>query len=1530
MRKKYSVVLILFFYILSQEISASTFYVKDHFFTFGDSLSIKKEPFKKDIKPSLNTKRLRSFSSLDKYDVTSKVKKNHLFPQTGYVFKDVDSLKANKLLKFADKIFKIVEEKQQYIDELNDEELHTLPVALRPKTISNVKYTVGIAKAKFKPQYTELTVFLKIELPTTNSSGSKNTLILGATDIKLSHSGGIIGDTKLSLISQFRLNIDRGAMILTLKGNFENPATYAKIDCFGFKELSVDANLKISSDIVHPVDAEGNKKEGYVSSDFRTVVSDWNNIIVDIKLPEFGIKGINKTTFRLNKAVLDFSDKQNDASIPVAYLNKHHKDHPELWRGIYIESLEVVLPREFKKKSSNERTSFKANNLIIDSQGITGVFEGKNILDINEGDASNWSFSLSYFKIDIETNKLNSGEFNGHISLPISSEKDTLKYTAVFQPNNYKLAIAKKGDIDFDVWRAKVKLHKDSFIEMEVKDGKFRPKASLNGIIDISTGLKKDNVSDKIIDFKGIEFQKLVLQTEAPIFSIGYFGVKGKLKLAKFPVSINDIGFRMTSNNHSKLLIDYNLNLTSEKDGGNGASSKIAIKGIFDDKINHWHYDGIELEKLSVAMDISVAQLRGSVSIFENNDTYGTGFAGEVQLKLKEGAKFEIKAKALFGRKNSFRYWFADAQATFSKGIPIFTGFALNSFGGGLYNKMRMKGVSSQNNSSSDDQIGASSSGVIYEPYEQNSFGFKASTGIIAQNSENLFNATLEFGMAFKRSGGLQDIYFKGSGKLISKLPKDFYTIVSNNLKKISNNKALDPPSGSSAIGLDVFMGYDFVNDVLHSTSDVYVNLGIIKGIKNGRAGWADLYISPDEWHILVGTPEDPLGLEMNLGFCTAKSTSYFMAGYDLPDSAPLPSKVASKLKNKDLKELEDDTRNLNSLKAGKELAFGSSFDFSTGNLSFLIFYAHFSAGAGFDIMIRDYGNAHCKNSSEVIGINGWYADGKAYAYLQGELGLTFKLFGSNKKIPILSNSTAVILQARLPNPSWFKGYLVGNYNLLGGLIKGDYRFKMEVGTKCKVVGGGALDGVLVIGDMSPAKGSKDVDVFANPQVTFNMQINKDFYFSDDEGEKKYRINLEEFSVKKEGKKVIGKIEWNDSKTVAAFNSHKVLPPNSKLKVKAVVSFEKFENGSWQKVKDDGKIATETKETSFTTGAAPKTITWDNVEYMYPVSNQKNFFKEEYGKGYIQLEKDVDYLFKQENSKKEIFFTSSSGKVLKGEYSYNAAEKRIDFDIPDFQNETEYKTKIMLIVDKSAIDSNVKETYKAKDVGTGGNKNTVQIRKTKTTGVISKGEDRELLTYKFRTSKYNTFKEKMDDIVITGNNIAINGNIYHLTQRIRPIEVFDLVDLTGNKYTQNKPLITAEALLKDRYYKNTIYPLLYKGYPLNGTITVRRDISQIGVPPKEAIVPMSFYLSYLENDDEQSLNRDFPFKYYLGYYYYKDYKDLQIQVLKSVPTNLQYKYSNLIENSFPVMLDGVYKTKFRYVLPGNVKKGTSYNLNYTK
>ncbi len=1489
-----------------------------------DSLQNNKINYNESTISSKPVKTFRKFKSLEKFNVPISVKNTvKLNIKDGFQFNTVDSLQNKKWLDMANNVFSTVDKTQNYVDLLSDSSLGELPVAIRPTEISNVKYTVGIAKAVFKSEYTELTAFLKIET-------ARGVLILGGSDIKLSHEGGIIGEAKLNLISQFSFNINNGKAVVVLNGSFEQPATYALIDCSGFKELKIDADLKFSNGLLYPVDENGKEKLGYVEGNFKTVVSDWNDIVVNISLPEFGIKGIKGTTFKFNTAIFDFSDLRNDAAMPQDYLSNHYNEAPELWRGVYINTLDVVLPKAFRKNNSDKRISFGASNLILDGKGVTGKFEGKNILTIDEGSASKWQFSLDRFLLEIETNSLKAGEFEGEFLLPVSKE-DRLKYAAIIQPDEYSFRVTNTNEINFDVWSAKVTLTKDSYIEMKVKEDEFRPKANLNGSFDIKSGLKKSSSEDNTVNFRGIVFENMLLQTESPKFSVDYFGYKGNMSLANFPVTVNEIGLRTPSGDRLELVFDFNVNLTSESDGGNGGGAKLAIKAQLEDKDGRdkWRYDGIRLERLFVKMEVSGMELKGAIFIFEDDPTYGTGFAGAVGAKFSVGMNLEVEAKALFGRKEDFRYWFADAQVTLPQGIPIFTAFSINSFGGGFYNHMKMAGMAREKDAAFN-HIGASTSGVIYEPYKENGFGLKATVGLITTGSEQLFHGSLEFGISFLKSGGLQEIYFKGEGEMISSLPGDFYEKLQDKLGVISkgNNPILPAYKPEGAMAANVFIKFDFVNDVFHATSELYINFGILKGVgPNGRAGWLDFYVGPDDWHLLIGTPDDPVGVVMDIGILKERNESYFMVGSDIPGNPPLPPEIVANILGIDVSKL-DYSRDLNMLEAGKGLAFGSRWSMSTGDLRFLIFFARFDAGLGFDIMLKDYGEARCKGSSEQIGLSGWYANGQAYGYFQGHVGLKFKIFGKRKKITIFRGAAAALMQARLPNPVWVRGYIGGKYHVLGGLIKGKFRFKIELGEKCEIIDGSPLDGIVVIGDMTPKEGTGEVDVFAAPQVAFNMQINKVFEIPDDTGDNRYRILMDKFEVTKDGELIEGEIKWNRYNSLATFYSHEILPPKSQLKAYIQVHFEEYVNGVWEVIKDNGTVSTETKEVNFTTGTAPKKIPPHNIEFMYPVIGQQNFFIKEYDMGYVTLKRGQKYLFDQvPNFKKTTTILSKTGTVLLKDFNYNSAKKQIAFKLPEnISTQTEYEIQYKLVPpENNDFDHVINEKYTSQNLESEGNE--IEIKSNTLDQIAIKGEERELLKFNFRTSEYKTFDKKMSAVKKTDDLFDHFPYPYGvaLTSRITPVEPFDITELQGTLQTGNKPLIVARAILDDSYYKKEIYPLLYEEYPLAGRFSVKRNIDEVSIPPVEGVEPLSWYLTSIENGVSIQKYNDFiPYRYNVTLYYLQDYEDLRYQLITSdLPWERMTQYSDLIVKPFPTMKKGNYKTKLQYVLPGQVKNGGS-------
>jgi hypothetical protein len=706
---------------------------------------------------------------------------------------------------------------------------------------------------------------------------------------------------------------------------------------------------------------------------------------------------------------------------------------------------------------------------------------------------------------------------------------------------------------------------------------------------------------------------------------------------------------------------------------------------------------------------------------------------------------------------------------------------------------------------------------------------------------------------------------------------------------------------------------------------------GLLKGrASQNRAGWAVLHFAPNKWYIRMGTPTDRLGLKMAIGSIEVEAGGYFMLGDDIPASPPPPAIVAQILKL-DAGSLDYmRTENASTLGSGKGFAFGSDFSLKTGEMSFLIFYANFEAGLGFDVMVKDYGEAMCKGTGQ-IGINGWYANGQSYAYLQGELGVKIKIFRIRKKISIIKGGGAVILQAKLPNPVWIRGYLGGYYDLLGGAVKGSFRFKLEFGSQCEFISSNPLDGLKTIADINPAEGSKEVNVFTVPQVGFNMPIEKSFIIDGEGGTKTYRLKLEEYSIKKEGVPVIGTMSWNDTKDLVSFNATEVLPQNSKLTLTVKISFQEIINGSWVAVSENGQIATETEVRNFTTGTAPAYIPTTNIAYCYPVFDQKYVYQNESKQAYVVLKQGQAYLFDLKPGQSQKAFYKTTDNTTTSTIRYDSSNKRVNIQIPVLKTTKPYSLSLMTLETKSDGSNNLTQNYEKQELSTDV---SVEIKSNKLNEAIVGGEGTEMLQYKFNTSQYLSFKEKMEAKKPKQTLVEIIYMDVHALQSLNEsTEPFDEIELIGNSNTSNKPLVSVEAVLDDSYYLNEIYPLIYKGYPLENEIKLDRDSAKLGIPPVRAVETLVWYQDYIINNPNSFMLEDYlPFRYNLPFYYKQDFKDLRYKVVnKYVNTSNQsmiQKYNYLINGDFPYIKQGAYNIKLNYILPGG-QAGTSSGSIFT-
>jgi len=1533
-----------------------------------------------------------------------------LFIMLSVVFSYGQDIAAPKELGAASSAIEKIESADRWVDKFSNQDLVELPIGIR-NTVNNIQYSIGITKAVFSPEYTTLTVFCRVDIPQKGPDGQPMQLFFGADNVKLSHQGGIMGEAKLVLLGNVDIPFSDNKWQVSLYGGFDmatgevKDLTYVTIDCDGFKEMKISGAVEFSRNLILPIDPVSKTVDeakltvtktyyngktvaipNRVRGEFNFKVAGWNDILINVSLQPFVLKDKRNGKdfdgnfqFLVSNAVLDLSDLKNDPTVvfPEYYTkNALLVPNEQTWKGVFIRTFDVGLPKEFQtteSASSKERIRVGAENLIIDKYGVSGTFYADNVFPLDRGITSqekSWAYSLDHIDVTIAANTFVKANLNGQILLPISkaatekkefstpttpstTPKQTsragLAYNGFISMEEQQLVVVTKDSIAFDIWKARALLLPNSSVELKLVNGKFLPKANLNGTVSFGTNKgasdDKEVEGKKTVDFKGISFENLQLQTVSPIISVRNMGYKGTVSFGNFPVSIGNINVAINGDN-SRIDFDLGINLM-ETAVGAGATARIGIKGkMYDDGYRQRsRYDGLDLSAISINCKFSGLTIKGSLILMEKDPVYGDGFNADIEVDVVDIVN--VKAKAIFGR-TTFRYWYFDAAVKFppTPGVP----FMITGFGGGAYYKMHRN---------QDIAIGDfSPSGLSYTPDEKISLGIKALV-YFHVGSETICDGEAGFEIAFNSKGGINRLAIFGKANVMAKIPgmkkindligkvagdltakTSFLGITETDLKGSfaskyipEANKAVPGPiSGEIGIKLAAAIEFDFQNNSLHATTDVYINTpgNFLSGIgPGGRAVWGVFHKDPKDWYMYMGTPDDRCGIKIGVAGLFLKTTSYFMAGTVLPGSPPPPPQVASIL-GVDAREL-DYMRDENSLANGGGIAFGASLDFDTGDLSFLLFYARFQAGMGFDIMLKDYQEARCSNTGKQVGINGWYANGQSYAYLQGELGIRIKLSFLKLKVPIISGGAAVLLQAKLPNPVWMRGYVAGNMNILGGLIKGKFRFKFEIGEECQFENASPLGGLKLITDVTPKQSATDVDVFAVPQAAFSMKVNEAFVIPEDTGDVTYKVILEKFKILDGTKEIEGILEWGSSKDKANFVSTDILPPNKELKVQVEVSFLKMVNGTFQPIKIDGKVATEAEERVFTTGGAPNHIPLNNIKYSYPVVDQKYFLEAEYPKGYIQLKRGQDYLFEDTNWQTTIKVDQDGMSNAKATtFNYNTTSNEVYYDLPNIDQEKKYNFSIVSNL-KQTQSRNTPAATKTNTISNDGN--DIQIKENQA-DALSKAEGSiERLTYSFSTSKYKTFISKMNAINTQNYNFGVlYSDVIYLTNTISSQEAFDMVDLKGVNYSDNKPMIIAQSKLNDEYYNSDIFPYLYKDYPLNGSYTIEnRDTSELGIIPAKAIPLNAYYATSIENDVNQSWTKDnFPFKYNMPLLYKQDWIDLDNQIVNAYingDIGVESIAKRFLKSTFQFMRYGNYEVVMKYNLPGD-KQSTEFTYRY--
>jgi hypothetical protein len=1397
------------------------------------------------------------------------------------------------------------------VSDLIDNAIPTLLPFGVSKTIGGEKQTVVLDSASFSPEGGFLTAYAVIGVPKTG-----DTLAFKVSEAQFT-TGGFTGDARLVLLEDIDINI---ADSTTLSIKSDEQKTYVDWDCNGFNELGIDCEVTFSREFVVPENPDGTPDTTgqHVTTTFETQIQSWDELLVDVSLPPMQFTKLKGFGFYISHAVFDFSETENSSYMvfPPGYTTPSMPEpNSPLWEGFFLEQMQIKLPPEFKNKNSNERITISADNLLIDELGVTGSLSAYNILTLDNGDAGGWAFSLDTLSVSLYTNQLEDVTLAGDIVIPISDEDNELHYSGFIDDSgDYFLNVNLRDTMDVPLWAAKLSIYNNSYVNINRQNHEFVASAVLNGELSIT----KDG--DGSVQIAGLEFQQLTLQNVQPYLDIHTVALSGndQNKMANFPITIHNVTFTKEDMS-AGLGFNLAVNFVGDDDNGFSGDAGFSFWGDFVEVDNRmkWQYREMLFDEISIDVDASAFSLQGSLIIYRNDPTFGKGFKGMINAQFQPG--LIVSASAQFGNVNDMRYWYVDGLLVMPTGIPIFPGFGVYGFGGGAYYHMSRQNTEnvqipndpSGNPVDNSDIPGQSLSGIVYLPDPNIHLGVKASVIVGTFPKPDAFNATVTFEMNFNSGGGLGYIGFQGEAYFMTPIA----------------DRGTD-----SKVYATTDIGYDFNNRVLHGVTSVYVNMPpVIEGANAGNlAGTSVIHFEPGDWYITVGTPDQRVGVKV-INLITL--TSYFMIGTDIPAMPTPPSNVTEILGQIDF------NRDLDELTSGGGFALGASLDISIADTVW-IFYGNFAAGAGFDVMLKNYGtDTRCSGNPEPIGIKGWYAQGQVYAYLQGAIGIIVKKGPFKGTYEIIDLGAAAVLQAKLPNPFWMQGNVGGYYSILGGMIEGECDFEFEVGEQCEIEAGSGLEGMSIIAETSPAANSQDVDVFSGAQAAFTMKVDHVFEFVDiNNNTRTFKIVLDHFKLMHQGQQIPGNLIWNDNHDVVAIETFDILPGESEIQMKVQVHFEEKINGVWQPVISDGEVVKEISETSFVTGPEPDYIPPHNVLYTYPVENQMNFYQSEVNYGFIQLNQGQPNLFAANDSIIRKARFKSTSHQTDFDYTYDNNTRTVNFNTPvNLQNDKIYAFMLVNIpaFENAQVDENVEDV--SENITGDNGQGNVNINTKDIEGDLKLMQEKEIYSSYFKTSKYNTFTEKMNALSISPpfSWVIMNG-VHKIGVQMGGNEYFDRFELEGTD--EHDALIKILTDNDNTWFNNHSYPLIYCPLPGNSCSTNypsdvninwadRPDI--VGIAPVRTSF-LSLYPVSLPQLTESDIENDFAkidaYSTYLtnimDYYHYKDYENLLQQAANHSLNNSNQALINILNSPYPSMLAGYpgyyyYNVELKYYLPGS-------------
>jgi hypothetical protein len=563
-------------------------------------------------------------------------------------------------------------------------------------------------------------------------------------------------------------------------------------------------------------------------------------------------------------------------------------------------------------------------------------------------------------------------------------------------------------------------------------------------------------------------------------------------------------------------------------------------------------------------------------------------------------------------------------------------------------------------------------------------------------------------------------------------------------------------------------LSYDFSHNII----DGYATLEAAVGKKEVAGlflnGEMRLHIAIDEgkFFFKLGDPEKRISTEAYLASIQLfKMGTYFMVGnYDMP---PLPKPYG--LTDEQIQQIFGTIRQtpydevaMGSSLAG--MAFGAGFSINTGKQTVGPLYFEFLAGAGFDLMIKQYTEG-CNGKNDLPGINGWYAIGQVYAYLKLKAGIHVDVWVYEGDIDILEISAAALLRGGFVNPTWVSGNIKGRFSVLNGLVEGSINEEFTIGDICVPQRNPFANKPLIVA-VNPITGANAVNIMTPVEVDFNYPINDiieiEAQKADGKGSEIQRYQL---TFKADKQFVFtssanaqdctptneGEVYYSQNNYRATFYRAQALQPKSNYQVTVGVQMNKLDatgrrDLTWKYAKDAQKDTTVSFRTGECLSALSKKSSAPSLVANYPYDNQRYFLPGE-GDGFLELAAEVCCILPANDQLYDLkaqFITT--GDTL--ETAATANGKFINYRIPMLKGATIYKLRVikkpkpnfMALIRQQQGTATAKESsINNKYASTAQISQYTAVKATaisaQNTGTTVKGEAKKVPTTSFETNK---------------------------------------------------------------------------------------------------------------------------------------------------------------------------------------------------